>query len=122
MFCSQVGTRLSDSNIRNRHLKPALEEVGAPWAAFHTLRHTCASLLFAEGASPVQVQHWLGHHSAHFTLRTYVHLLPGEGHPAFDLGLALQGGNRVTTEPTPPDFIPREFESANPVLDTTRED
>ena len=122
VFCSQVGTRLSDSNIRNRHLKPALEEVGAPWAAFHTLRHTCASLLFAEGASPVQVQHWLGHHSAHFTLRTYVHLLPGEGHPAFDLGLALQGGNRVTTEPTPPDFIPRDFESANPVLDTTRED
>jgi integrase len=45
-------------------------EVGAPWAAFHTFRHTCASLLFERGASAVQVQRWLGHHSAAFTLST----------------------------------------------------
>jgi integrase len=32
-------------------------------------------MLFAEGRNAVQVQRWLGHHSAAFTLATYVHLL-----------------------------------------------
>ena len=30
------------------------------------------------GANAVQVQSWLGHHSAAFTLSAYVHLLPNE--------------------------------------------
>ena len=66
----------------SRYLKPAMEEVGAPWGGFHTLRHTCASILFANGRNIRQVQHWLGHHSPSFTLDTYVHLLDdgiGEG-------------------------------------------
>jgi hypothetical protein len=29
--------------------------------SFHTFRHTCASLLFAEGTNVKQVQEWLGH-------------------------------------------------------------
>jgi integrase len=44
-------------------------------AAFHTFRHTCASLLFAAGKSPKQVQGWLGHTDPAFTLRVYVHLM-----------------------------------------------
>jgi hypothetical protein len=47
----------------------------APWASFHTFRHTCASLLFTEGRNVKQVQEWLGHADPGFTLRTYVHLL-----------------------------------------------
>ena len=44
----------------------------------------CASLLFAAGKNPKQVQEWLGHHDAAFTLRTYVHLLEeGVGDAAF---------------------------------------
>jgi integrase len=39
--------------------------------------YPCATLLFAEGRNAVQVQRWLGHHSAAFTLATYVHLLDG---------------------------------------------
>jgi integrase len=50
----------------------------------HTFRHTVASRLFAEGRNVVQVQRWLGHHSASFTLDTYVHLLDN------DLGESLQ--------------------------------
>ena len=34
-------------------------------------------MLFAQGRNAVQVQRWLGHHSAAFTLSTYVHLLDG---------------------------------------------
>lgn len=36
------------------------------------------TLLFAEGRNAVQVQRWLGHQSAAFTLTTYVHLLDGD--------------------------------------------
>ena len=42
------------------------------------MRHTCASLLFQRGLNAKQVQRWLGHHSASFTLDTYVHLLEDE--------------------------------------------
>jgi integrase len=42
---------------------------------FKTFRHTCASLLFAEGRNVKQVQEWLGHADPAFTLRTYVHLM-----------------------------------------------
>ena len=67
-------------------LKPAAAAVGlttdvagkdepVPWVSFHTFRHTCASLLFAEGKNVKQVQEWLGHADPGFTLRTYVHLL-----------------------------------------------
>lgn len=45
--------------------------------AFHAFRHTCASLLFAEGRNVKQVSVWLGHTDPAFTLRTYVHLLDG---------------------------------------------
>jgi integrase len=46
-----------------------------PWVSFHTFRHTCASLLFANGKDIKQIQTWLGHANAGFTLHTYVHLL-----------------------------------------------
>jgi len=43
--------------------------------AFHAFRHTCASLLFAEGRNVKQVAAWLGHADPSFTLRVYVDLL-----------------------------------------------
>jgi integrase len=47
------------------------------WVAFHTFRHTCASLLFEAGRDVKQVASWLGHADPAFTLRTYVHLMDG---------------------------------------------
>jgi integrase len=78
VFTAMNGKPLHVGNLRRRVLKPAAEEAGVAWAGFHTFRHTCASLLFASGRNAVQVQHWLGHHSAAFTLSTYVHLLEGD--------------------------------------------
>jgi integrase len=90
VFPSLAGTPLKPENLRRRVLKPVAEEVGAPWAEFHTFRHTCASLLFERGRNAVQVQRWLGHHSPAFTLAVYVHLLDaGIGEPlALDAELA----------------------------------
>jgi integrase len=75
---------LDPDNLFTRVLLPACKDAGVPWAGFHTFRHTVASRLFAEGRNVVQVQRWLGHHSASFTLDTYVHLLDN------DLGEPLQ--------------------------------
>jgi integrase len=101
VFANEAGGPLDKDNLRRRHLRPAAEEAGAPWAAFHTFRHTCASLLFERGASIVQVQRWLGHHSAAFTLSTYVHWLDGE-----DLGEPLALDEEVGAATWPPLSLP----------------
>lgn len=104
VFHTTTGTVLAPNNLSRRVLKPAAEEAGAPWAGFHTFRHTCASMLFAEGRNAVQVQRWLGHHSPAFTLATYVHLLDGDiGDP---LDLPTLGANEVRTDSTPLDRTP----------------
>src|SRR5207244_6579453 len=78
VFPAGNGAVMSQGNLRRRVLKPAAEEACVSWVGFHTFRHTCATMLFAEGRNAVQVQRWLGHHSAAFTLSTYVHLLDGD--------------------------------------------
>jgi integrase len=100
VFTTGAGTPLQVNNLRRRVLKPPAEKAAVPWAGFHTFRHTCASLLFASGRNAVQVQRWLGHHSAAFTLATYVHLLDGDiGEP---LSLAIEVClESLATEPIP---------------------
>jgi len=100
VFPTRSGTPLDPDNLRKRVLKPIMEEAGAPWAAFHTLRHTYASLQLAAGVNIVQLSRALGHHSASFTLDTYVHLLEGEEAPALDLTDALDGSISKATSPT----------------------
>ena len=87
VFASASGGYLSAGNVARRVLKPAARRAGLERAAFHTLRHTCATELFRRGLNAKQVQVWLGHHSPSFTLAVYVHLLsddlpesPFEGH------------------------------------------
>lgn len=106
VFPSATGTPMLPSNLFRRVLKPAGEEAGVPWIGFHTFRHTCASMLFAAGRNAVQVQRWLGHHSAAFTLQTYVHLLDG------DLGdpLDVLGAHTAHTPATPRDPTPLSAE------------
>ncbi len=85
VFASQIGGPLDADNLRARLIKPLMREIGAPWAAWHTLRHTYASLQLVRGANIVQLSRALGHHSASFTLDTYIHLLDGEDIDALDL-------------------------------------
>jgi integrase len=97
-FSGFAGKPYDPGHVHSRILAPACAEAGVEWAGFHTFRHTVATRMFAAGRNAVQVQHWLGHHSAAFTIATYVHLLDG------DLGGPLeprQGANKVRTGPTP---------------------
>ena len=85
VFPAGNGSPLLPANVFRRVLIPAREEACLPWVGFHTFRHTCATLLFSEGRNVKQVQRWLGHHKASFTLDTYIGLLDedlGEPLPA----------------------------------------
>ena len=75
VFASATGTPLDAANLSRRVFAPAAKAAGVPWATFHTLRHTCATTLFRHGLNAKQVQGWLGHHAASFTIDTYIHLL-----------------------------------------------
>lgn len=82
VFPSMAGTPMAPENLHRRTLKPAAQEAGAGWAAFHSFRHACASMLIADGRNIVQVSRWLGHHSPSFTLDVYAHLMDeGVGEP-----------------------------------------
>src|SRR5215208_6255987 len=58
---------------------------GLTGVGFHTLRHTCASMLIESGLSPLRLQRWMGHQSPAFTLESYGHLIDGDLGPALDL-------------------------------------
>lgn len=90
VFTTSGGTRVDRRNIYNHVLGPAAKRAGLDWVTLHTFRRTCASLLFAPadrgggGKNVKQVQAWLGHHSAAFTLQQYVHLVDaGMGEATF---------------------------------------
>ncbi len=90
VFVAETGAPLDSANIRrafNRALKaarfadgrPAFPEVlGArqgPPPTPHSLRHTCATLLIAQGLGPDQVAWHLGHATPTVTLAIYTHEL-----------------------------------------------
>ncbi|MGB7685836.1 MAG: tyrosine-type recombinase/integrase [Solirubrobacterales bacterium] len=87
-FPNESGAPLDPSNLRPRVLKPLVRQAGAPWAGFHTFRHTFASLHLRHGTNLLQLSRALGHHSPAFTLTRYTHLLPGDEAPALDLSTA----------------------------------
>jgi len=64
------------------------EEAGVRYRNFHTLRHTCASLLLDQKENIKLVQRQLRHKDVKITLSTYAHLMPEAGAEAvrkFDL-------------------------------------
>lgn len=49
-------------------------EIVRPRFGLHQLRHVAVSLWIEQGATPKQVQHWVGHADITFTMNTYGHL------------------------------------------------
>jgi integrase len=101
VFVGPRGLRVDRAWLWRQQLEPARNAAGVPWATFHTFRHTCASILFAAGRNPKQVQMWLGHSDPGFTLRVYVHLIDdGLGDADFldTKAWATPGATRATDE------------------------
>jgi site-specific recombinase XerC len=89
VFPGRDGRASDQGSLRRRVLSPAAQRAGLGGVGFHTLRHTCASMLIESGLSPLRLQCWMGHHSPAFTLETYGHLIDGDLGPALDLRTEL---------------------------------
>jgi len=75
VFVSTTGTPLDGRNL-TRRFQAVLERAGLPRMRFHDTRHTCASLLLAQGVQPRVIMETLGHSQIGLTLNTYAHVIP----------------------------------------------
>jgi len=67
------GKPLSPDYVSHR-FSDLLEKHNLPHIHFHDLRHSCASLLIAQGFGLKDVQEWLGHADIAMTANIYAHL------------------------------------------------
>lgn len=69
----------------NRRFKAVLKRAGLPTTTrFHDLRHSCATLLLAQGVPLVVVRDMLGHSQISTTADIYGHVLPETHRQAAD--------------------------------------
>ena len=94
VFMDELGERM-----RANYLTPAfpkfLEDHGLRRMRFHDLRHSCASLLLANGVPLKHIQEWLGHSDFTTTANIYAHLdykSKITSAQAMETGLALPEG------------------------------
>jgi integrase len=75
VLTSAIGTPLEPRNV-TRQFKALLKAAKLPDMRLHDLRHSCATLLLAQGVNPRVVTETLGHFQVSLTLNTYSHVLP----------------------------------------------
>jgi integrase len=76
VFSAPEGGPLRPGNFRARYFAPSLEAAKLERVRVHDLRHTCASLLIAQGAHAKEIADRLGHSSPMVTMSVYAHILP----------------------------------------------
>ena len=69
----EMGTLVSPQYLTTAFPK-LLEKNGLRHIRYHDLRHSCASLLLANGVPMKQIQEWLGHSDFSTTANVYAHL------------------------------------------------
>lgn len=72
--CRDNTGKLITPNYASRHFKLILDQNKLKPLRFHDLRHSCASLLVANGVPMKGVQEWLGHANYTTTANYYSHL------------------------------------------------
>jgi integrase len=73
VFVDELGERMRVEYLTNAFPK-FLESHGLRRMRFHDLRHSCASLLLANGVPLKHIQEWLGHSDISTTANIYSHL------------------------------------------------
>lgn len=79
VFPNKVGKPMDHNNLYYRGFKPLLKkaDLAGQGFTFHSLRHTCATLLLSKNVNPKIVQEMLGHATISQTMDTYSHVMPG---------------------------------------------
>lgn len=67
-----VGERMKPGYI-SQHFRLVLKKYGLRIIRYHDLRHSCASLLYANGVDLKAIQEWLGHSTIATTANIYTH-------------------------------------------------
>ena len=75
VFTPRDGQPLDGGHV-TRDFNTLLAAAGLPPLRFHDLRHSCASVLLAQGVSPRVVMAILGHSQISLTMNTDAHVLP----------------------------------------------
>ena len=94
VFVDELGERMRVEYLTNAFPK-FLESHGLRRMRFHDLRHSCASLLLANGVPLKHIQEWLGHSDFTTTANIYAHLEYKSkitSAQAMETGLALPEG------------------------------
>ena len=73
VFVDEMGNRMKP-NYLTTEFPDFCEKHGLRRMRFHDLRHSCASLLLANGVPLKQIQEWLGHSDFSTTANIYAHL------------------------------------------------
>lgn len=73
VFVDEMGERMKANYLTSR-FPEVLEKKGLRRMRFHDLRHSCASLLLANGVPLKHIQEWLGHSDFSTTANIYAHL------------------------------------------------
>lgn len=73
IYLDPLGSRIKPGYI-TQHFPLFLERNGLRRIRYHDLRHSCASLLLANGVGMKEVQEWLGHSDFSTTANIYSHL------------------------------------------------
>lgn len=68
-----MGNRIKPNYLSNTFGK-LLANNGLRIIRFHDLRHSCASMMLANGVAMKQIQEWLGHSDFSTTANIYAHL------------------------------------------------
>lgn len=73
IYVNEIGERVKPNTITH-NFAIVLKNNGLKKIRFHDLRHSCASLLYANGVSLKEIQEWLGHSDISTTSNIYTHL------------------------------------------------
>jgi integrase len=76
VFPNTIGNPMDPNSLRRREFQAVLNKAGLPRIRFHDLRHTAATLLFAQLVNPKIVSEMLGHSDIAITLGLYGHVTP----------------------------------------------
>lgn len=73
VYVNEIGEIIKPGFLTS-HFASVLKANNMPRIRFHDLRHSCASLLYANGVSLKEIQEWLGHSDISTTSNIYTHL------------------------------------------------